>query len=87
MRLMVVAAPEEIIESYYTLAERLEMKLECIDYAGNSTLQIIKQQVLDKIILIEPLLICYQKILDLETGNFTHHIDIITVAIGKQDIF
>ena len=45
MRLMVVAAPEEIIESYYTLAERLEMKLECIDYAGNSTLQIIKQQV------------------------------------------
>lgn len=42
MRLMVVAAPEEIIESYYTLAERLEMKLECIDYAGNSTLQIIK---------------------------------------------
>ena len=45
MRLMVVAAPEEIIESYYTLAERLEMKLECIDYAGNSTLQLIRQQV------------------------------------------
>lgn len=47
MRLMVVAAPEDIIESYYTLADRLEMKLECIDYAGNSTLQLIKQQVED----------------------------------------
>lgn len=45
MRLMVVAAPEDIIESYYTLADRLEMKLECIDYAGNSTLQLIRQQV------------------------------------------
>lgn len=45
MRLMVVAAPGDIIESYYTLADRLGMKLECIDYAGNSTLQLIRQQV------------------------------------------
>ena len=29
--------------------------------------QVVKQQVLDKIIFIEPLLICYQKILDLES--------------------
>ena len=45
LRLMIVAAPEDIIESYYTLADRLEMKLECIDYVGNSTLQIIKHQI------------------------------------------
>lgn len=45
LRLMVVAAPENIIDSYYTLAERLELKLESIDYIGNSTLQMLKQQV------------------------------------------
>ena len=45
LRLMIVAAPEDIIESYYTLADRLEMKLECIDFVGNSTLQIIKHQI------------------------------------------
>ena len=45
LRLMIVAAPEDIIESYYTLADRLEMRLECIDFVGNSTLQIIKHQI------------------------------------------
>ncbi|MGN1187251.1 MAG: pilus assembly protein PilM [Lachnospiraceae bacterium] len=48
LRLMVIAAPEEIIDSYFTLADRLELKLAYIDYIGNSTLQMIKQQVDDK---------------------------------------
>lgn len=48
LRLMVIAAPEEIIDSYFTLADRLELKLAFIDYIGNSTLQMIKQQVDDK---------------------------------------
>ena len=48
LRLMVIAAPEEIIDSYFTLADRLELKLAFIDYIGNSILQMIKQQVDDK---------------------------------------
>ena len=46
--------------------------------------QVVQQKILDEIILVKPLLICYQKILDLETGNFTHHIDIITVAYASR---
>ena len=42
--------------------------------------QIIKQQILDKVVLVETFLVGHQQILDLETGNFTHHIDIITVS-------
>ena len=48
--------------------------------------QVVEQQVLDKIILIEPLLICYQKILDLETGNLSHHVYIIAVSACQKNI-
>lgn len=48
LRLMVIAAPEAMVESYYMLAERLELNLVSMDYYGNSTLQMIKQQVDEK---------------------------------------
>lgn len=48
LRLMVIAAPESLIDSYYLLADRLELKLASIDYAGNSTVQMIKRQVDEK---------------------------------------
>ena len=49
--------------------------------------EIIEQKILDKIVLIKSFLICYQKVLNLKTGNFTHHIDIVAVSAGKKKIF
>ncbi len=48
LRLMVIAAPEAMVESYYMLADRLELNLVSMDYYGNSTLQMIKQQIDEK---------------------------------------
>lgn len=48
--------------------------------------QIVKQQVLDKIILIKPFFISDQKILDLEGCNLSHHVYVIAPAVGKKHI-
>lgn len=44
MRVLVYAAPEAMVESYYNLAKVLGMKINAVDYSGNSTLQLIKLQ-------------------------------------------
>lgn len=44
MRVLVYAAPEAMVESYYNLAKVLGMKVTAVDYSGNSTLQLIKLQ-------------------------------------------
>lgn len=44
MRVLVYAAPEVMVESYYNLAKILGMKVTAVDYSGNSTLQLIKLQ-------------------------------------------
>lgn len=45
IRMMVMASPVGIIERYYDIAETLELNVKAVDYAGNSTLQLIKMQV------------------------------------------
>lgn len=45
MRVLVYAAPEKMVESYFNLANLLGMKVSAVDYAGNSTLQLIKIQI------------------------------------------
>lgn len=45
LRILVFAAPEGIVESYFNLARVLGMKVTAVDYAGNSTLQLIKIQI------------------------------------------
>ena len=42
--------------------------------------QIIKQQILDKVVLVETFLVGHQQILDLERRHLADHIDIITVS-------
>lgn len=45
LRVLVYAAPEKMVESYFALANLLGMKVKAVDYAGNSTLQLIKIQI------------------------------------------
>lgn len=44
-RVLVFAAPEAMVESYYSLAKVMGTKVKAVDYAGNSTLQLIKIQI------------------------------------------
>ena len=48
--------------------------------------KIIKKQVLDEIIFIEPFFVGHQKILDLECCQFAYHIHVIATAFCKQDV-
>ncbi len=44
-RIMVVAAPLAIVESYYQLSDLLGYNIQSIDYVGNSTLQLMRLQI------------------------------------------
>lgn len=43
LRIMAVAMPRAIVEAYYTVAQKLGLKVEAIDYTGNSILQVMKK--------------------------------------------
>ena len=45
IKVQVIAAPAEMIGSYYDLASSLEFIVESIDYVGNSTYQALKRQI------------------------------------------
>jgi len=44
MRVMAVAAPETMVRSYYELGQACGLKVQALDYIGNSMLQLIKTQ-------------------------------------------
>lgn len=44
-RVLVFAAPEYMVKGYYDLASELKMKVNAVDFVGNSTLQLIKTQI------------------------------------------
>ena len=44
MRVMAVAAPENMVRGYYDLAQAAGLKVQNIDYIGNAMLQLIKTQ-------------------------------------------
>ena len=48
--------------------------------------KIVKKQVFNKVILIKPLFICHQQILDLECRKLSYHVHIIAAALCKQDV-
>ncbi|MFR2513002.1 MAG: pilus assembly protein PilM [Lachnospira eligens] len=52
MKLMVAAVPSEVVESYYGLAKALGLKVAFVDYVGNSTYQIMKQQIGPEVSLV-----------------------------------
>ena len=45
MRVSVYAAPKDLIDDYFKLAERLKLNIKSIDYAGNSAYQMIRKQI------------------------------------------
>lgn len=45
LRLLVFAAPDNLIKNYYNIAELLGLEVMAIDYSGNSVYQIIKTQI------------------------------------------
>lgn len=48
IRCLAIAAPEDIVDSYYVLAKEIGLKVNSIDYAGNSRLQILEKLVSDE---------------------------------------
>lgn len=44
-RVMVAAAPVDMVENYYSLADMLGFHVEAMDYVGNATLQFIRFQI------------------------------------------
>ena len=48
--------------------------------------QIVKEQVLDEIILIKALLVSHQKVLDLKCRQLPNHICVVTASLDKQNI-
>ena len=52
LKLMVAAVPSEVAESYYNLAKTMGLKIAFIDYVGNSTYQIMKQQIGPEVSLV-----------------------------------
>lgn len=45
LRVLVMAAPSKMIEQYYQLADSLGLKIECIDYIGNSVSNVLRRQI------------------------------------------
>lgn len=52
IKLLVAAIPSEVVESYYDLAKRLGLKVAFVDYAGNSTYQLMRQQIGEEVSLV-----------------------------------
>lgn len=51
-RVLVYAAPEAIVKSYYELARALKVNITAIDYVGNSILHIMKKQISEEPTLV-----------------------------------
>ncbi len=52
IRLMVLAAPTDLIRTYYELAEMLKVTIKAIDYVGNSSFQVLKGQESENVNLV-----------------------------------
>ncbi|MBE5935121.1 MAG: hypothetical protein E7262_04950 [Lachnospiraceae bacterium] len=44
LRILVLAAPNDLIETYYELSQVMGLQIIAIDYAGNSSYQVLKRQ-------------------------------------------
>ena len=49
--------------------------------------QVIQQKVFNKVVLIKPLFIGHQQILDLERRQLSHHVNIVAASLCKEDVF
>lgn len=53
LRLLVFAAPDNLIKNYYNIAELLGLEVMAIDYSGNSVYQVAKEQISHASMLIQ----------------------------------
>ena len=47
-KLLVLAAPQALLDGYYALAKALKLELAALDYAGNSIYQVVKEECAQK---------------------------------------
>ncbi len=52
LRLMVLAAPKDLLGTYYRFAEQLGLTIEALDYSGNSILPVLKAEVGEEVTLV-----------------------------------
>ena len=52
LRMLMLAASKELLESYYTLAKEANLSIEALDYSGNSILPVLKSEVSNEVTLI-----------------------------------
>nr|MCR4625883.1 pilus assembly protein PilM [Lachnospiraceae bacterium] len=52
LRMLMLAAPKDLLESYYTLAKEAGLTIDALDYSGNSILPVLKAEVTDDVTLI-----------------------------------
>jgi len=52
LRMLMLASPKDLLESYYTLAKEVGLTIEALDYSGNSILPVLKSEVSDDVTLI-----------------------------------
>lgn len=52
IRVNIIAAPDYIVETYYSLAFSLRLKVKSIDYMGNSLVNLIKKQISKEHLLV-----------------------------------
>lgn len=45
MKLLLLAAPDTLVQSYYSLADQLGMHVESIDYFGNGSMQVLQKHI------------------------------------------
>ncbi len=51
-KLLVLATPKDLLESYYSLAENAGLTIEALDYSGNSIIPVIKSTITDDVTMI-----------------------------------
>ena len=52
LRMLMLAAPKDLLESYYTLAKETGLTIEALDYSGNSILPVLRSEVNDDVTLV-----------------------------------
>lgn len=52
IKILVAAVPTDVVESYYDLARVLGLKVSFVDYAGNSTYQLMNTQIGEEVSLV-----------------------------------
>ncbi len=93
LRLMVLAAPKDLLGTYYRFAEKMGLSIEALDYSGNSILPVIHAEVGEEITLVvkvderATLLTVLNKDHVIMQRNVAYGADSAIQAILDEDVF